>query len=53
MNVCGYKCPNCVYIGEGDFMCSKFSFDELVIVLTDFSCPTEDYLKCEKENNND
>lgn len=42
--ICGDQCPNCTHIGDGDYMCDKF--DEPIIVLTDFSCPTEDYLRC-------
>ena len=45
--ICGEQCPDCVYIGNGGFMCLKCStMDEAVIVLTDFSCLTNDYLKC-------
>lgn len=46
--ICGYQCPNCTYIGDGDFMCDKF--DEPIIVLTDFFCPTKDYLRCRERS---
>lgn len=46
--ICGDQCPNCTYIGDGDFMCDKF--DEPIIVLTDFSCPTEDYMRCRERS---
>lgn len=48
--VCCEQCSGCVYIGEGDFMCGKFSFNELVLVLTNYSRPTDDYLKCKKND---
>lgn len=38
--ICGDQCPNCTHIGDGDYMCDKF--DEPIIVLTDFSCPTQE-----------
>lgn len=36
------NCANCIYICEGDFYCDE-TWD---IVLTDFTTPTKDYLKC-------
>lgn len=44
--ICGDQCPDCTYIGDGDYMCDKF--DESIIVLTEFSYPTEDYMKCKR-----
>lgn len=42
MSICGEKCPNCCYIGEGDFYCSLIQ----KIVIEDF-CPTEDFGCCD------
>lgn len=50
------NCPDCLYILEGDYVCDSDKFDEQVIVLTNFSCRTYDYLRCRKttkENFND
>lgn len=38
------KCEECVYIGDGDFLCTKYN----EIVLSDWE-PTDDFLKCIKE----
>lgn len=35
-------CVNCVYIGEGDFICDV---NEPILVLEDFT-PTEDFMSC-------
>lgn len=34
-------CDDCIYIGDGDFLCDKFQ----EIVISDWE-PTEEYLKC-------
>lgn len=39
-------CDNCLYIGEGDFICDKYSLPILVI---DDWYPNENFLKCKKE----
>lgn len=36
-------CDNCMYIGEGDFVCEKY----LVLVVDEWE-PTDDYMKCEQ-----
>jgi len=41
------ECDECVYIGEGDFICVKY--DLPVIVLEEFSDPTEYYRWCDTE----
>lgn len=38
-------CDECVYIGEGDFLCEKYN----EIVLSDWE-PTEDFTMCIKED---
>ncbi len=48
--ICGDLCPDCLYIGEGDYLCDSDRFDEPAIVLTEFSSPTTDYLRCRKTN---
>lgn len=40
------NCDECVYVGEGDSLCLKIQ----EIVITDFGCPTEEYLGCRKVN---
>lgn len=44
------NCPDCLYIGEGDYLCDSNRLDEPAIVLTEFSSPTTDYLRCRKNN---
>ena len=46
--ICGDLCPDCLYICEGDYLCDSDKFDEPAIVLTEFSSPTTDYLRCRK-----
>ena len=41
-------CDCCQYIGEGDFLCDKY----MEIVVSDWT-PTENYLMCRKEDDND
>lgn len=48
--ICGDLCPDCTYIGDGDYLCDCDKFDEAKIVLTDFSFPTSDYMRCKKDN---
>lgn len=38
-------CGNCMYIGDGDFLCDKTN----KIVVSDWT-PTEDYLSCKRQN---
>ena len=41
-------CWHCEYIGEGDFICDKYSDDAgnpAILVLSDWE-PTDDFLKC-------
>lgn len=40
-------CDECVYIGEGDFLCEKYN----EIVLSDWE-PTDDFMMCIKEKRN-
>lgn len=47
---CCENCPDCLYIGEGDYLCDNDRLDEPAIVLTEFSSPTTDYLRCRKNN---
>ncbi len=46
-NICNDTCPNCIYIGEGDFIC-----DELMEIVIDDWTPV--YTNCilEKKGNN-
>lgn len=37
-------CDNCIYVGEGDFICDKYQ----VAVKSDWM-PTKDYLKCKEK----
>ena len=41
------SCPECVYLGEGDFACMAGEGPK--IVMSDFS-PTDDYEVCPKSN---
>ena len=36
------QCENCVYIGEGDFICT---LESPIIIMEDF-CPNENYMYC-------
>lgn len=38
-------CDDCVYIGEGDSICTK---DEPKIIITDFCIKTDEYGWCKK-----
>ena len=55
--ICCENCSECVYICEGDFICTDDNFENPEIVLTDFSVPTDEYMRCknkekiEDENN--
>ena len=40
-------CNECIYIGEGDFLCEKFQ----EIVISDWQ-PTNEFLTCINENRN-
>ena len=42
------SCEECEYICEGDFACLDNRFNEPDVVLTDFSIPTKDYMRCKK-----
>jgi len=39
-------CVNCVYIGEGDFICD---YEEPVLIMEDFT-PSDDFMYCNGEN---
>ena len=40
-----WMCNECVYLGEGDFLCEKYN----EMVLSDWE-PTDDFLMCVKEH---
>lgn len=43
------NCDECVYVCEGEYLCMKTE----KIVITDFGTPTECYMNCMKEQQNE
>lgn len=41
-------CDNCIYIGEGDFICDR---DDIPFLVVDEWEPTDKYLSCKRKEN--
>ena len=48
------KCDDCIYLGEGDFVCTLNGLgpDTTVFVMEDWE-PTEHFLQCRRDKNGD
>lgn len=42
-------CDECQYIGEGDRCCMDTRYGNPAIVLENYSQPTDDYMRCERQ----
>lgn len=44
------KCDNCIYIGEGDFICDSDNFDDDPVIVVEDWTPTDEFERCRRHN---